>query len=51
MVGMVTDTNWIDQRILYEDTDQILTNKLHGPMYYKIGDTSVYNGHVFYTLL
>ena len=51
MVGMVTDTNWIDQRILYEDTDQILSKKLHGPMHYKIGVICVYNGHVFYTLL
>ena len=24
---------------------------LHGPMYYKTGDTCVYNGHVCYTLL
>ena len=24
-------------------------NKLHGPMYYKIGVTCVYNGHVLYT--
>jgi len=37
--------------ILYEDIDQILRNKLHGPMHYKIGVTCLYNGHVFYTLL
>jgi len=37
--------------ILYENIDQILPNKLHGPMHYKIGVTCVYNGHVFYTLL
>jgi len=36
---------------LYKNIDQILTNKLHGPMHYKIGVTCVYNGHVFYTLL
>jgi len=33
---------------LYENIDQILPNKLHGPMYYKIGVICVYNGHVFY---
>jgi len=38
-------------RVLYESIDQILLNKLHGPMHYKIGVTCVYNGHVFYTLL
>ena len=37
--------------ILYENIDQILLNKLHGPMNYELGDTYVYNGHVFYTLL
>jgi len=36
--------------VLYENIDQILPNKLHGPMHYKIGDTGVYNEHVFYTL-
>ena len=41
---------YFDQgRVLYENIDQILTNKLHGPMHYNIGVTSVYNGHVFYT--
>jgi len=40
-----------NKRLLYENIDQILTNKLHGPMHYKIGVTCVYNGHVFYTLL
>ena len=34
-----------------ENIDQILPNKLHGPMYYKLGVTCVFNGHVFYTLL
>jgi len=37
--------------VLYENFDQILLNKLHGPMHYKTSVTSVYNGHVFYTLL
>jgi len=36
---------------LYENIDQTLPNKLHGPMHHKIGVTCVYNGHVFYTLL
>ena len=37
---------------MYENINQILPNKLHvhGPMYYKISVTCVYNGHVFYTL-
>jgi len=39
------------EHVLYETIDQILPNKLHGPMHYKIGVTCVYNGHVFYTLL
>jgi len=38
-------------KVLYENIDQKIPNKLHGPMYYKIGVTRVYNGHVFYTLL
>ena len=37
--------------VLYSHIDQILPNKLHGPMHCKIGVTCVYNGHVFYTLL
>ena len=37
--------------LLYENIDQILPNKLHGPMYYKIGVTCVYLVHGFYTLL
>ena len=37
--------------LLYKNIDKILPNKLHEPMYYKIGVTCVYNGHVFYTLL
>ena len=39
------------RKVLYENIDQKLQNKLHGPMYYKIGVTCVYNGNVFYTLL
>ena len=38
-------------KLLYENIDQILLNKLHGPMHYNIGATFVYNEHVFYTLL
>jgi len=37
-------------KVVYGNIDQILTNKLHGPMHYKIGVTGVYNGHVFYIL-
>jgi len=29
---------------LYENINQILSNKLHGPMHYKIGATCIYNG-------
>jgi len=35
--------------ILYENIDQILLNKSHGPKHYKICDTCAYK--VFYTLL
>jgi len=34
-----------------ENIDQIILNKLHEPMYYEIGVTCVYNGHVCYILL
>jgi len=37
--------------ILYTNIDLKLRNKYHGPLYYKIGDTYVYNEHVFYTML
>jgi len=37
--------------VLCENIDQILPNKLHGPLHHKIGVTCVDNGHVFYTLL
>ena len=37
--------------ILYTNIDLKLRNKEHGPMHYKIGDTGVYIGHRFYTLL
>ena len=33
--------------LLYENIDQILPNRLHGPMQHKIDVTCVYNGHVF----
>ena len=39
---------FINVLVLYENIDQILPNKLHA---LQIGDTCVYNGHVFYTLL
>ena len=38
-------------QVLYETIDQILPDKLHGPMQYKISVTYVYNEHVFYTQL
>jgi len=31
--------------VLYENIDQILPNKVHGPMHYRKGVTFVYNGH------
>jgi len=37
--------------VLYENIDQILQNKLYGPLHYKIGVTCVYNAHMCYTLL
>ena len=37
--------------ILYDYIDQILPNKLHGPMHYKIGVACVYKGYGFYTVL
>jgi len=40
----------IGKMVLYQNIDQILPNKLHGPMHYKIGATCVNNGHVFYTI-
>ena len=36
--------------ILYENVDQILLNKLHGPMHYKIGVTYVYKMDTCYIL-
>ena len=37
--------------VLYENIDQILHNKSHGPMQYTIGFTCVYMyGHMFYSL-
>ena len=34
-----------------DNINQYLQNKLHGPMHYKIGDTGVFNGHVYILLL
>jgi len=34
--------------VLYSSIEQKLRNKLHGPMYYKIGVTYVINEHVIY---
>ena len=36
-------------KVLHENIDQTLLNKLHGPMHYKIDVTCVYNRHMFYT--
>ena len=51
----ICDTNPLRCRdrslVLYTNIDLKLRNKSHGPMYYKIGVTCVYNGHVFNTLL
>jgi len=46
----VSSNDSVSKRVLYENIDQSLPNKLHGPMHYKIGVTCVYNEHVFYTL-
>ena len=37
--------------VLFTNIDQKLRNELHGPMYYKLGVTWVYNGHDIYTPL
>jgi len=37
--------------ILYMNIDHKLSNKLHGPMHYKIGVTCVYNGNKIHTQL
>jgi len=39
------------RKVLHENIDLILPNKLHSPIQYKIVVTCVFNGHVFYTLL
>jgi len=36
---------------LYENIDQTLLNKLHGPIHYTIGARCVHNGHELFTLL
>jgi len=52
MVGDIkSDLSCLTYQILFENIDQNLPNKLHGPMHYKLGVTCVYNGHVFFTLL
>ena len=48
-IGLLPIITWSE--VLYENIDQLLPNKLHGPMHYKIGVTCEYNEHVFYTLL
>ena len=48
---MFSKTTCIYIYILFENIDQILPNKLHRLMHYKIGVKCVYNRHVFYTLL
>ena len=53
-VNKIKVLHWLkfkNKPILYTNIGQKLQNKLHGPMHYEIGDTCVYNGHVFYTLL
>ena len=42
---------FIEWLLLYENIDQILPNKLHGPIRSKIGVTCGYNGYAIYTLL
>jgi len=37
--------------VLYENIDQKLQNKLHGPIHYTIGGTCVFNGHKINSLL
>ena len=44
-------TSYASLHVLYGNIDQILLNKLHGPMYCEIGVTCVYTGHVFYAIL
>jgi len=39
-----------DISVLYTNIDLKLLNKLHGPMHYKKGFRSVYNGHKIYIL-
>ena len=37
--------------VLYENIDQVLPNKLHGPMHNEIRVAWVYTGHMIYTPL
>jgi len=41
----------VDYIVLYENIDQILTNKLHGPMHYTIGVTSIQWTPVLYSVV
>ena len=41
----------VDYIVLYENIDQILTNKLHGPMHYTIGVTCIQWTHVLYSVV
>jgi len=40
-----------EREYVHENIHLTLFNTLHGTMYYKIGVTRVYNGHVFYTIM
>jgi len=51
LVSLAFKVSFFENTVLYENIDQILLNKLHGPIHYKVGVTCLYNGHVFYTLL
>jgi len=48
--GLSKDTNVTAKCyncVIVWEHDQIIPNKLHGPMHYKIGVTCVFIGHVF----
>ena len=49
-IHIIVGTN-MQSIILYGNIDQTLLNQLHGPTHCKIGDTCIYSGHVFYTLV
>ena len=51
LCSIIKDINHdIDYKVLYGNIDQILPNKLSGQLHYKICDTCIYDGHVFYIL-